>query len=94
MAEENEEEETMSRMVETETRGFRPQKEKPRKPLTKTQENMYNKQLEKAPDSYVFIKNGTYYDIFGDKAEELSKKYNKEIITENDKSVEPKPEVV
>ena len=48
---------------------------------------MYNIQLEKAPNSYVFIKNGSYYDIYGEKAKELAEKYSKETIEENGKTV-------
>ncbi|MBQ3219330.1 MAG: DEAD/DEAH box helicase family protein [Clostridia bacterium] len=87
ISEENDEEEVASKMVESETKGFRQSKAKPRKILTKAQENMYNIQLEKAPDSYVFIKNGSYYDIYGEKAKELAEKYSKETIEENGKTV-------
>lgn len=87
ISEENDEEEVASKMVDNEPKGFRQSKAKPRKILMKSQENMYNIQLEKAPDSYVFIKNGSYYDIYGEKAKELAEKYSKETIEENGKTV-------
>jgi len=87
MLEENEDDNVVSKMIEQEPKEFRANKNKSRKKLTKTQENMYDIEQAKTPDSYVFIKNGSYYDVYGEKAKILAEKYNMEILTENDKSV-------
>lgn len=57
-------------------------KKKPRRTLGTANTELYKKKQNKNPESYVFIGNGDNYEIYGERAEELSKRYGLPLITD------------
>lgn len=60
------------------------EKTKPRKHITEQISKTYNKVKEEEPDAYVFIKNGSNYEIYGEQAEELADKHGLPTITDQE----------
>ena len=55
---------------------------KPRKRASGQISKTYNKVKSEEPDAYVFIKNGSNYEIYGEQAEKLSEQYELPVITD------------
>lgn len=55
-------------------------KKKPRRPLGTANTELYKKKQGKTPKAYVFIGNGDNYEIYGERAEELAKRFGLPLI--------------
>lgn len=57
-------------------------KKKPRRTLGTANAQLYKKKQSQNPEAYVLIGNGDNYEIYGERAEELSKQYGLPLITD------------
>lgn len=57
-------------------------KKKPRRTLGTANARLYKKKQSQNPEAYVLIGNGDNYEIYGERAEELSKQYGLPLITD------------
>ena len=57
-------------------------RKKPRRTLGAANTELYKKKQGKNPEAYVFIGNGDNYEIYGERAEELAKRFDLPLITD------------
>lgn len=62
---------------------FNVSKRKPRQTLTDGNAKLYIKKQTENPQAYVFVRNGSNYEIYGERAEELAEKYGTPIIKDS-----------